>query len=408
MAKRPPSPGRDVLEPDAAALRSDEPSHDGQSQAGPARAPDEPFEDALRQLGGHTGARIHHADDDALGLGARGDGDGRSGRCVVIRVGEEVVDDLAQPLPVGDHLRASRGDMHVDLAPRVGATQAANRGVDRVGDVEAVGLQVDGAALDARHVEHVGHQAGEALRGRGNVVELVAQRRFEVGALEHRGGPREDSAQGRAQLVGDVGEELVAHTVGLLEHLDLAVTLGQSRRDLGRLGLFAVEAGQVQVGALQLVREGLGAQLGVASQRAEGAHQAGGSEEDEQVDDVLCVADRQRVLGRDEEVVDEHRAERGRYQGGADPDGDAEHCDDGQVEEGVVAGVVEADPDEHEGQRARSRQRGEVAHRRHRGRGEGARARGHAPNHDAAGRCRAVDTQRLRRTGQPPPGHRQR
>ncbi len=79
---------------------------------------------------------------------------------------------------------------------------------------------------------------------------------------------------------------------------------------------------------LQLGGERLRSQLRVASSEPS-VPPGGRSEEDDEVDDVLVVGDRQGVVRWHEEVVDQREAEGRRHQCRADPGG---HAEDGMID----------------------------------------------------------------------------
>ncbi len=200
---------------------------DRQSQAAAARVggASEALEDAVELVGGNAGPVVGHGEQDALVGGGDGDGDGGAG--VADGVGEQV----------GQNLTDS-GGVDVDLGEVTGHGRR---------DDDPLALGQRGVAL--HRVSHQRRGAGPLVVqgqpagvGQGEGVEIVHKAPEQVGLLQQRAEVTVvagvdavelglDAAlqhgQGRAQLVGDVGEEAAALLLGgvqpdrhLVERLD--------------------------------------------------------------------------------------------------------------------------------------------------------------------------------------------
>ena len=210
--------------------------------------PVEALEDPAGLFVGHAGPRVAHLD---LGLVAdlvhphRGRGPRRR---VGPHVGQEVVEDLAQPVPVAGHLHRVRGpEPHRPLGPDGG------RSPDRIGG--------QGHELDGRHLH--GHALVQAGQGEEVVDQAIHARRLDADARDDAGqvvgvlgpaaleqlGVGRHRGDGRAELVRGVGDELAqvllvlpeagfgseAGVKGGLDPLEHDVERPRQPPDLGRL-----------------------------------------------------------------------------------------------------------------------------------------------------------------------------
>ena len=117
--------GRSVLCPDASRVRVDQRFGDREAESGPSVAgarvvrPVEPVED-VREIGfRQSWSAVANADFDLLGALDRGDRDRAAFGGVTDRVGEEVEEDLFNPLAIDDDRREVGGDPAVESDARV-------------------------------------------------------------------------------------------------------------------------------------------------------------------------------------------------------------------------------------------------------------------------------------------------
>ena len=209
---------------------------------------------------GDAHAGVAHGEpqaDLALGCGRAGDlhaHDHLPGVGELDGVAHQVEQDLPQPAGVADqgvgHLR-----LHVvdQLQPfRVGPHGQGPQGVtDRRPQREVGRVQLQLAGLDLGEVEQVVHEA-EQVVGRGldrlEALPLVPRQR----RVQHELGHAEDGVHGGADLVADVGQELVLGPVRRLRRL-----LGLPQRLLGSLLIIDVDARPEPLGdPARLVAEG--------------------------------------------------------------------------------------------------------------------------------------------------------
>ena len=149
----------------------------------------------------------------------RGGHPDRRRRRVAGGVGEQVAEHLHDAGAVGHHARQVRRqvDGHV-VAGAAGQERAARR-VDERARVGRLGIDRQGAGVDAAGVEQVADEVRHAV---GLVVD-DAEELHELGraertpGAEHGGGGPLDGGERRAQLVAHHAEEVGAHAVELLE-----------------------------------------------------------------------------------------------------------------------------------------------------------------------------------------------
>jgi hypothetical protein len=115
------------------------------------------------------------------------------------------------------------GQWTVDLVAVAGEHRAdgAEHGLDHVGDVEGLEVDVHAAGLDLGEVEDVGDEAEQVLAGELDLAQLVggALEAALVGLLEQHLGVADDGVERGAQLVAHVGEEAALGERGLLGDL---------------------------------------------------------------------------------------------------------------------------------------------------------------------------------------------
>ena len=88
---------------------------------------------------------------------------------------------------------------------------------EQVGEAEAFGPDDHAAGLDFGQVEQVVDQVEQALAGAEDVADVAAGLGVVGGGVLEQFGEAEDGVEGGAELVADVGEELVLEAVGLVE-----------------------------------------------------------------------------------------------------------------------------------------------------------------------------------------------
>ena len=166
------------------------------------------------------------------------------------RVGDEVAQDLRDPLVVGveaDHRLGLLEDEPHLLVLQDRPEHAAQRR-EQVEHVEPGRRDGDAPGLDAREVEQVVDHVHELEGGGLDELELLAllgqQRPVEL--VEQDAPDAADRAERRAELVAQVGEEPALELGGLAELPVLLVELGVERDDaLVRLGQLDLERGDL-------------------------------------------------------------------------------------------------------------------------------------------------------------------
>src|SRR5438067_753978 len=205
-----------------AAVPLDQVAHDRQPEPQPpvrarARAVGLPeaLEDVRQEVGRNPDARVTHADHGVMRVAREPDGDAPAARRELDGVGDEVPDDLLQPVAIAAH----GTDAVVELALE-GDLLRVGRRTDRVDGALDGRRQVDGRQLetqlagdDARDLEEVLDEASLELRVALDHLERAGPgfRLEPAGAQEAR--PDEDGAERRPQLVRERGEELVLRAV---------------------------------------------------------------------------------------------------------------------------------------------------------------------------------------------------
>jgi len=110
-------------------------------------------------------------------------------------------------------------------------------------------------------VQHVGNQAFQALRFPDHGLQFVATVVGNIGPLSLTTHAGQDGAQRSPEFVRNVGEQLAAQLICLLQDMDLLLGLGQPHRHFSCLRLFTVEVFQLDGGAPQSLRELFGSML---------------------------------------------------------------------------------------------------------------------------------------------------
>jgi hypothetical protein len=203
------APAVAVVGLEASAVRLDDRAGDRepQARAAGARSAEELLEDPRQHLRRDARAAVGDLDDDVgpagPRLGSRGDLDRRARRRVAHGVLEQVDEDLLDEHPVheqhGQVGRQARGHGVVD-EPR--ADRAQRRAHDLLQRLPLAPGH-ERARLEARHVEQVAHEAGEAV---GLVVDAAQHRAPRLGvegiALgQQRAAGAGDDRERRAQVV---------------------------------------------------------------------------------------------------------------------------------------------------------------------------------------------------------------
>src|SRR5215831_7211257 len=170
-AARPPRLG-----PDGSTVELDDRPCDREPEAGAAWSrsargvqPVEAVEDALDVTGGHTGAFVADLDPDAAGHGRTAHPDLRARRAVPDGVGEEIGQDLMDPLWIAD---PGQPVVHVgdDPYPGVDRANLGRGGLDRLRDQEVLPVNPDRTRFEL-----------------GQLQQLVDQPAQPLDALEHGG-----------------------------------------------------------------------------------------------------------------------------------------------------------------------------------------------------------------------------
>ena len=151
-------------------------------------------------------------------------------------VGDEVEEDLADALRVdmegADVLRD--GHFERDLLLGQAVAQAFDRRARDRRDVRLADVERHDAGVDGGEVEDVVDEGEQRARRRIDVVHVFALLRIEAAGrlVRQQLGKADDGLQRRAQLVGDVLDEVGFQPVGRLQRL---VALGQHALDAGRI-----------------------------------------------------------------------------------------------------------------------------------------------------------------------------
>ena len=156
--------------------------------------------------------------------------DRAAGRGELDRVGEQVVQDLAQLAPVGTQLRQVVRDLGLqrDAARLRRSGRLGDAGADQLGQRDRGLLEGDLAELEPGDVHEVVDQVEQVVPGLVDVVQVLpvagAADRTEDLVLDDLR-EADDGVERRAQLVAHLGEELRAAALG-----QLGVGLGRGER----------------------------------------------------------------------------------------------------------------------------------------------------------------------------------
>ena len=162
------------------------------------------------------------------------------------RVRDEVVDDLAEPRAVGFDDRHPRVlERQLDAAVLRGRLRRLDALADEPREVERLRLELELPRLQVADEEQVGHEAEQALGVAVDDAEevLLLLGEFPHLAVQHRLDVADDRGQRRAQLVRDVGDELVLQPLRLVrvahrpleQRLQLLVLRLELRAHVGEL-----------------------------------------------------------------------------------------------------------------------------------------------------------------------------
>ena len=185
--------------------------------------------------------------------------------------------------------------------------------LDRLHQTDRLQVQLQRARLDAGHVEEIADQVVQPPGFVGDDPQGCLGRLAAPGPGR---AAREDRRDRRPQVVRDVGQQLPPVAVALAEGSDLLLGAGEANRSLRRHRLLAVEPDQVRVRQLQLLAQAFRRQPSLAPPPLQQADQDRGAEEEDQIDQVVGIGDRQRVPRCDEEEVHQEEAQRGRQEPG--------------------------------------------------------------------------------------------
>ena len=159
------------------------------------------------------------------------DNDVRVVRRMLHRIGDDIGEQLVQAVLVGFDVQLVRHvDLHAVVVAAVGDFQRFRRPLEELLEVETGDLQAGGAGFHARQVEEEGDEVGEPVRFRDDHLEVGGSGFHDV--IGHVLGEGLHSGDGGTQLVADVGDEVLAHLVGVLQLFGHGVEAGGELRDL--------------------------------------------------------------------------------------------------------------------------------------------------------------------------------
>ncbi|GAA3442466.1 hypothetical protein GCM10018955_19040 [Planomonospora venezuelensis] len=189
---------------------------------------EEPVEQLRVLLGGDADARVGDGDHGAAAFALRGEGDGAAGRGVPDRVGQQVVEHLAEPYGVGVH-RDPPGQVGVEseLLGVGGGPVVVDGLLRQLGQGERPGVEADVTGVEPRQVQQV---VDEALQVRALAVDDVGEHELlvvEAGAVLEHLDVAADGSDGGAEFVADHGDELVLHPVEVAQPAHLLLLLDE-------------------------------------------------------------------------------------------------------------------------------------------------------------------------------------
>ena len=158
-----------ALGPDAAPVGLHDALADGQAQAVAvgvglaALAPGELGEQRRQALGGYARTLVDDRDDHMPVLARRDHVDGGPAARVPGGVGQEVEQDLRQPLAVGPDRGQVADQLHFDVVVVAAADERVPGLLDDGGDLGRLGRHGQGPRLDARQVQKVADQVAHVV-----------------------------------------------------------------------------------------------------------------------------------------------------------------------------------------------------------------------------------------------------
>lgn len=174
-------------------------------------------EQLVQKLRGHADAVVGHGEAaDALVRAAarqllRPQGDGSAGGGVLHGVGQQVVQDLVQPVPVGEDLPVGKLQrfQREGLALGLGLELEQGGGLLQLADqIHGSDPQLQLALLDLGRVQHLIDQVQQLPGGGGYLVQTVQGLFRLVQAVPGQVRKADDSVHGGAHVMAHAGEEV--------------------------------------------------------------------------------------------------------------------------------------------------------------------------------------------------------
>ena len=171
--------------------------------------------------------------DDQHDLGAgrrRPQRDAAAARRVAHGVGDQVLQHLLEPPLVAKHGFGARADVPFerDAALVERALVPGERALEQAGERDRLALERSTAAVETGEVEEVADDGLEAQRLLGDDAEIAGAGRVVLHGRRQRQGLEVAAHRGerRHQLVRDVGEQLAARAIGIVQLLHAGVEIG--------------------------------------------------------------------------------------------------------------------------------------------------------------------------------------
>ena len=163
--------------------------------------------------------------------------DGLARLRIVDRVGEKIEQDLAHPPAVGVQRSDPVGhdDAQFDRRLAQAILHARRRGLHRLGDVDVLEPELQRAGVHRGQIENVvddGEQRMRRIGDESGIFDLLRIERANASAREKLG-EADNVGERRAQLVGDVVDEIVAQLFRCDQRL---IALGQRALDVDARG----------------------------------------------------------------------------------------------------------------------------------------------------------------------------
>ena len=207
--------------------------------------PLEGLEDPLREFLAHADTGVLHPDlIQSLPLWGIGklchtDGNRAAGGCEFNRVGQQVQEHLIQAGFVAEHILIGHiQHIHIQLQ-LLGVNLTADDGLNvmkHVGQVHFLLLQLDFAAFDAAHVQHIVDQAQQMVAGREDFRQIILNL-FRIRYIGNgKGRKPDDCVHGRADIVRHTAEERALCPVGALRGVDSVLQIPADLLFLGAVG----------------------------------------------------------------------------------------------------------------------------------------------------------------------------